>query len=66
MSSSSVHDVRTEFKTSGGMRTSGNKHQHKQGVDKYDVKTTVQRKAHGFVFKNEPPTMDIVTVCDLR
>jgi hypothetical protein len=65
MSASTVHNVRTEFKTSGGLRTTGKRHQHKQRVDKNEVlvKTAVRRKVHGFFFKNELPTIDKVLQC---
>jgi hypothetical protein len=54
--------MRTEFKTSGRLRTAGRKCQHKQGVDKNDVSVKIadQRKVHGFFFKNELLTMDKV------
>jgi hypothetical protein len=43
VSSSAVHNVRTEFETSGRLRTAGNKCQHKERAGKYDisVKTAV-------------------------
>jgi hypothetical protein len=52
-SGSTVHNIRTEFQTSHGLRTAGKKCQHKQSVDKYytPLRTAAKRKVHGFLLE---------------